>query len=291
MISGGREREAERDEPAEPERRRSHVQEVDERLVPRPAAIERMAGERRHRQQRKSGGERQRLEPGVDRRNCGKHRPHSGDHRRGRHDAAEASRNRDVVDDAGHADEDDQESSEQQPDRHRPDGEAEESRAGRRQQAREEEKAGEDVLDTRSVVCRQGGHRRRASRADPERHHPGERVPVVGEHAPQDGVVAVRQARLERNDEPVADHSRLPSEDGSTSVPDRLDARGGPHGVVEEDLDRGRRRGQHRPVRRNGPEQRGVTPGLPRQGQGDERHDEEGQAVGQRFKKPSEAHC
>ena len=108
MISGGRQRKAERDEPAEPERRCGHVQEVDERLVPRPAAIERMAGERRHRQERKSGGKRQRLEPGVDRRDCRKHRPHSGDHRRGRHDAAEASRNRDVVDDAGHADEDDQ---------------------------------------------------------------------------------------------------------------------------------------------------------------------------------------
>src|SRR5580765_1941255 len=95
------------------------------------------------------------------------------------------------------------------------------------------------------------------------------------------------EARLERNDEPVPDHSGLASEDGSTSVPDRLDARGGPNRVVEEDLDRGGRRGQHRPVRRNGPEQRGVTPGLPRQSQGDERHDEESQAIGQRFKKPS----
>jgi len=42
---------------------------------------------------------------------------------------------------------------------------------------------------------------------------------------------------------------------------------------------------------RNGPEKRGVAPGLSRQGQGDDQHDEEGQAVGQRFKKPSEAQC
>jgi hypothetical protein len=34
-----------------------------------------------------------------------------------------------------------------------------------------------------------------------------------------------------------------------------------------------------------------MTPGLPRQGQGEEHHDEEGQAVGQSFKKPSEPHC
>ena len=34
-----------------------------------------------------------------------------------------------------------------------------------------------------------------------------------------------------------------------------------------------------------------MTPGLPRQGQGKEQHHEEGQAIGQSFKKPSEAHC
>ena len=194
---------------------------------------------------------------------------------------------------ARHADEDEQERSEHQPHGHRSDREPEERRAPRRQQAREEQETGDDVLQARTVVGRKSGLRWCPARAHAEREHPRELVTVVGEDAPQHRVVAAVETGPQRDDEHSAAHdARLPGKHRPAAVADRLDPGREADVVVEGHADPGGSAPEHGPVARDGPEEPGMGPGCLREGE-DREQDEEGKGdpEGQRFKKASGAHC
>ena len=193
---------------------------------------------------------------------------------------------------ARYADEDEQERSEHQAHGNRSDREPEEGRAPRRQQTGEEEKTGDDVLQTWTVVGGESGLRWRPARAHAEREHPRELVAVVGEDAPQHRVVAFGETGPERDDEntAVADDARLSAEYGTAAVANRLDPGRGANAVVEDDADRRGRALEDGPVSRDRPDERGMGRGRLRKGQGNE-EDEEDRADGQCFKKASGPRC
>ena len=131
----------------------------------------------------------------------------------------------------------DQEGSEHQPDRHRPDGEAEESRAGRRQQARRRRESGRG-RPGHSVRCWPSVRAPAAHVPSRPRTPSPRRACVRRRRARATGRCSRRRgaARLERNERacgrPLAASLR-----GRIHLrSDRLDARGCPHGVVEDDL-------------------------------------------------------
>jgi hypothetical protein len=192
------------------------------------------------------------------------------------------------VQQAGDTDEHDQERAEQQAHRHGPDREAEERRAHRREQAGEEEPARDDILRAGTVPDGERGRRRRAPGADAEGRDARDRVAVVGDDPPEDGVVAVRQPILKRHDEraPAGD-ARLSGEHGAAAVPHGLDPRSGADVVVEDDAHGRRRRRQHRLVGRHDPNERRVRPGRRRERETAENKDEEA-ASAQRLDKASD---
>src|SRR5439155_16832706 len=102
---------------------------------------------------------------------------------------------------------------------------AEVRRAGGREETGEKEQAERDVAATADPSGGQRRGRPRRARADGERGHAALVVPVVGDHAPADAVVAVRKATAERHDELARMPARdvgAPAEDGAAAVPHRL---------------------------------------------------------------------
>ena len=178
---------------------------------------------------------------------------------------------------AGNAHEDEQESAQQQPHRDGSDEEPEARRTNGGQQAREEQPAGDDVLDAGPVADRERGRGGRPARTDAERHHAGDRVPVLGDDAPEHGVVAVRQPGPQRHDErPAAGHPRLAGKDRAAAVSDRLHPGPGTDGLVEDEPD-GRRRGREDgPVLGHCSQEGGVSPARCREDEGTEDGDRKG---------------
>jgi hypothetical protein len=248
--------------------------------------------ERRQRQQRKTGKKGKWFEPRKHGRHGSEDGAYAGDDCRNSHHGAEARRERSIVRDARHADEDEQKRAEHQPDGNRSHHETEERGARRRQEAREEEQTRDDVLRGRPVVSGECSLRRRPTRAHAERDHPRELVPVVREDPPQHRVVAVGEAGPERDHERATPGDpRLPGEHRPSPVPDRFDPGREPNVIVEDDADPGRCGLEHRPIPRDGPEEPGMRPGSLGEGQGADQDDKKCGPTRQRFKKPSGAHC
>ncbi len=252
------------------------MERVGDDVGPRPAGVERVAAHARHRH------EREREHPGRQPRTPVDQRDRRERPRDERDDQPRVQRRaeprlpraavlerRPAADDEHAADADD--------DAHAPsrglppfserraDGQSEERRPRRSQEPGEEDHAGDDAPRRRP---RSGGGQDRdrcsAPGADPEREHADDRVPVVGEHAPEHGVVAVREVRAQghQHDAAVAaGEPGLPRQHRAAAVPhharssERLDR------VVEHEPDDCRRR-LHDPARpRHRVDERGVGRG------------------------------
>ena len=100
-------------------------------------------------------------------------------------------------------------------------------------------------------------------RSDGERatSEAGLSMPVVGDDAPEDGVVAVPEARLQWEDERLApDHVRPAGEHrAAVHVPDRPDPARDANAVVEDEASLLRAGREHGPVRRDAAHERRVS--------------------------------
>jgi hypothetical protein len=125
------------------------------------------------------------------------------------------------------------------PERRPPDGKGESCRAHGQEQACEEEPTRDDVADGGFIPAGvQPGGRRGATCPDREREHARDQVTVVRDDPPADAVVALGQARPERDHElaAVARRKVRPAcEHRAASVPDGLGSAYRGDRVVEED--------------------------------------------------------
>ena len=146
------EHERELDEPADPRGRSRHVEDVDEHLDPRPPRVERVAGERRCRQEQEAAGPGSRGRAGVDGRERGRRHANGGHEGRHAHRQAEAARQRRVVPEQTRPPEEgEQEAGEEHALATETDDEPEERSAARDEDARDEQPAGDHVGRRRPV--------------------------------------------------------------------------------------------------------------------------------------------
>ena len=228
------------------------MREVDgDRERPRASGIERVARQRGHDEQNGRGGPHERPDDGVPRPERGRRCADEGRRR------ADLERQR-VPGSAGagcveqraaaarrHREGDDDEASRREV------AARLEQRAACDERAEQEQRPQEHVFPAQLVMRREHRPGRPAARADREGEDALLAVPVVGDDAPADAVVAVPEIRPQRQRESLALGKGRAGEDRAGAVPHSFVSRTDADDVVEDDEDLTRRLRQRRAVGRH----------------------------------------